>query len=223
MSQQDGRLRVALAEDSVLLREGLVRILDWYGHQVVVQAGDAESLVASVRGIECDLVITDVRMPPGNTDEGLRAALELRRDRPDLPVLVLSQYVEQTYAAELLRSDSAGVGYLLKDRVGDIETLAAAVRQVASGGTVIDPQVVRQLLARNRERPALARLTAREREVLDLMAQGQSNAAIGTALSITEAAVAKHIGNVFSKLELHLAPETHRRVLAVLTYLNQAR
>ncbi|MER6762783.1 MULTISPECIES: response regulator transcription factor [Amycolatopsis] len=215
-------MRIAVAEDSVLLREGLVRILEFHGHQVVVQAGTAPELLASLARAECDLVITDVRMPPGNTDEGLRAALRLRTTRPALPVLVLSQYVEQTYAAELLRSDSAGVGYLLKDRLGDIDVLTDAIRRVASGGTVIDPQVVRQLLARNRESPTLSRLTAREREVLDRMAQGGSNAAIAAQLSVTEAAVAKHIGNIFAKLELPVAPDTHRRVLAVLTYLREA-
>ncbi|QFZ24138.1 response regulator transcription factor [Saccharothrix syringae] len=215
-------MRIAVAEDSVLLREGLVRILEFFGHRVVVSVGTAVELVAGVRGTGVDLVVTDVRMPPGHGDEGLRAALELRRERPDLPVLVLSQYVEQTYAAELLRSDSAGVGYLLKDRVGDLEALASAVRQVAGGGTVVDPQVVRQLLARNRERPALGRLTAREVEVLGLMAQGHSNTAIAHDLAVSEAAVAKHIGNVFAKLDLPVAPQTHRRVLAVLAYLREA-
>ena len=214
-------LRIAVAEDSVLLREGLVRILEFYRHQVVVAVGTGVELVAAMRRTEVDLVITDVRMPPDHGDEGLRAALELRRERPDLPVLVLSQYVEQTYAAELLRSDSAGVGYLLKDRVGDLEVLASAVRQVAAGGTVIDPKVVRQLLARNRERPGLSRLTARELEVLDLMAQGHSNTAIAASLSVSDAAVAKHIGNVFAKLDVAVAPQTHRRVLAVLTYLRE--
>ncbi|WP_073483852.1 response regulator transcription factor [Streptoalloteichus hindustanus] len=214
-------MRIVVAEDSVLLREGLVRILEFHGHEVVGQVGTAVELLAAARELTPDLVITDVRMPPGNSDEGLRAALELRAEHADLPVLVLSQYVEQTYAAELLSSDSASVGYLLKDRVGDIEVLAAAVRQVALGGTVIDPQVVRQLLARNRERPTLARLTARERQVLDLMAQGQSNAAIAANLSVSEAAVAKHIGNVFDKLDLAVAPDIHRRVLAVLTYLRE--
>ncbi|WP_433274660.1 response regulator transcription factor [Actinosynnema sp. CS-041913] len=215
-------MRIAVAEDSVLLREGLVRILEFYGHRVVVAVGTAVELVAGVRSTAVDLVVTDVRMPPGNSDEGLRAALDLRRERPDLPVLVLSQYVEQTYAAELLTTDSAGVGYLLKDRVGDLEVLASAIRRVADGGTVVDPQVVRQLLSRNRERPALSRLTARELEVLDLMAQGHSNTAIARALSVSEAAVAKHIGNVFGKLDLPVAPRTHRRVLAVLTYLREA-
>lgn len=214
-------LRIAVAEDSVLLREGLVRILEFYRHQVVVAVGTGVELVAAMRRTEVDLVITDVRMPPDHGDEGLRAALELRRERPDLPVLVLSQYVEQTYAAELLRSDSAGVGYLLKDRVGDLEVLASAVRQVAAGGTVIDPKVVRQLLARNRERPGLSRLTARELGVLDLMAQGHSNTAIAASLSVSDAAVAKHIGNVFAKLDVAVAPQTHRRVLAVLTYLRE--
>lgn len=216
------RLRIAVAEDSILLREGLVRILEFFGHHVVVSVGTAVELVAGVRATDVDLVVTDVRMPPGNSDEGLRAALELRRAQPELPVLVLSQYVEQTYAAELLQSDSAGVGYLLKDRVGDLDSLAVAVRQVAGGGTVIDPQVVRQLLARNRERPALSRLTPRELEVLDLMAQGHSNTAIAQALTVSDAAVAKHIGNLFDKLDLPIVPGTHRRVLAVLTYLRAA-
>ncbi|MCG3754841.1 response regulator transcription factor [Amycolatopsis sp. Poz14] len=215
-------LRIAVAEDSVLLREGLVRILEFHGHRVVVQAGTAPELLAALSRTKCDLVITDVRMPPGNADEGLRAALRLRTTQPALPVLVLSQYVEQTYAAELLSSDSAGVGYLLKDRLGDIDVLTDAIRRVASGGTVIDPQVVRQLLARNRESPAVSRLTAREREVLDYMAQGASNAAIAAQLSVTEAAVAKHIGNIFAKLELPVAPDTHRRVLAVLAYLRES-
>jgi DNA-binding NarL/FixJ family response regulator len=215
-------LRIAVAEDSVLLREGLVRILEFYGHRVVVQVGTAVELLAALGRTDCDLVITDVRMPPGNTDEGLRAALRLRATHPSLPVLVLSQYVEQTYAAELLSSDSAGVGYLLKDRLGDIDVLADAINRIASGGTVIDPQVVRQLLARNRESPTLSRLTVREREVLDLMAQGRSNAAIATGMVVTEAAVAKHIGNIFTKLDLPTAPQNHRRVLAVLTYLREA-
>ena len=214
-------LRLAVAEDSMLLREGLVRILEFFAHRVVVAAGTAEELLTGVRSHDVDLVVTDVRMPPGNSDEGLRAALELRREQPALPVLVLSQYVEQTYAAELLQTDSAGVGYLLKDRLGDVDALASAVRQVAEGGTVIDPQVVRQLLARNRERPSLSRLTAREQEVLGLMAQGRSNAAIAEALTVSEAAVAKHIGNLFDKLHLPIVPQTHRRVLAVLTYLRE--
>lgn len=210
-------LRVALAEDSVLLREGLIGVLQRFGHQVVVAAGTAERLLDGVAAEDPDLVLTDVRMPPAFTDEGLRAAITLRQQRPGLPVLVLSQYVEQTYAAELLDSGRGGVGYLLKDRIGDVTEFAAALARVAEGATVVDPEVVRQLLARRRD--PLDRLTAREREVLALMAEGRSNAAIARTLVVTDAAVAKHIGNVLAKLDLPPAEDDHRRVLAVLAYL----
>lgn len=207
-----------LAEDSVLLREGLIGLLTRCGHEVVAAVGDAEALIAAVAAHTPDIVVTDVRMPPGLQDEGLRAAVELRERQPTLPVLVLSQYVQRTYAAELLDSgDGSGVGYLLKDRVGQIEEFIDALREVADGGTVVDPEVVRQLLRRRRD--PLERLTAREREVLALVAQGRSNGAIARDLVVSEAAVGKHIGNILAKLDLPPADETHRRVLAVLAFL----
>ncbi|MEU0832726.1 response regulator transcription factor [Streptomyces sp. NPDC005969] len=207
-----------LAEDSVLLREGLIGMLTRCGHEVVAAVGDAEALLAAVAAHSPDIVVTDVRMPPGLQDEGLRAAVELRERQPALPVLVLSQYVQRTYAAELLDSgDGSGVGYLLKDRVGQIEEFIDALREVADGGTVVDPEVVRQLLRRRRD--PLERLTAREREVLALVAQGRSNGAIARDLVVSEAAVGKHIGNILAKLDLPPADETHRRVLAVLAFL----
>ncbi|MFI6059648.1 response regulator [Streptomyces sp. NPDC051286] len=207
-----------LAEDSVLLREGLIGLLTRCGHEVVAAVGDAEALLAAVAVHSPDIVVTDVRMPPGLQDEGLRAAVELRERQPALPVLVLSQYVQRTYAAELLDSgDGSGVGYLLKDRVGQIEEFIDALREVADGGTVVDPEVVRQLLRRRRD--PLERLTAREREVLALVAQGRSNGAIARDLVVSEAAVGKHIGNILAKLDLPPADETHRRVLAVLAFL----
>ncbi|MFB6776934.1 response regulator [Streptomyces sp. NPDC002596] len=214
----DRSLRVVLAEDSVLLREGLIGLLTRCGHEVVAAVGDAEALLAAVAAHTPDIVVTDVRMPPGLQDEGLRAAVELREKQPALPVLVLSQYVQRTYAAELLDSgDGSGVGYLLKDRVGQIEEFIDALREVADGGTVVDPEVVRQLLRRRRD--PLERLTAREREVLALVAQGRSNGAIARDLVVSEAAVGKHIGNILAKLDLPPADETHRRVLAVLAFL----
>jgi DNA-binding NarL/FixJ family response regulator len=211
-------LTIVLAEDSVLLREGLVGLLTRFGHTVVAAVGDAPALSAAVADTAPELVITDVRMPPSHTDDGLRAAVALRTSRPTLPILVLSQYVEQTYAAELLETaGTAGVGYLLKDRVGDVDDFAGAVARVAAGGTVVDPEVVRQLL-RRRSSP-LARLTAREAEVLGLMAEGRSNAAIARELVVSEAAVTKHIGNILAKLDLPIDGDDHRRVLAVLAYL----
>jgi DNA-binding NarL/FixJ family response regulator len=211
-------LRVAIAEDGVLLREGLAGLLQRFGHTVVASVGDADALIRAVAEHVPDVAVTDVRMPPGFTDEGLRAALALRRSHPTVAVLVLSQYVEQTYATELLDCDGgAGVGYLLKDRIGDIEEFVGALGRVADGGTVIDPEVVRQLL--NRRRDPLERLTQREREVLALMAEGRSNAAIARTLVVTKAAVAKHIGAILTKLDLPPAEDDHRRVLAVLAYL----
>ncbi|WP_208298579.1 response regulator [Streptomyces liangshanensis] len=211
-------LRIALAEDSVLLREGLTALLDRFGHQVVAAVGDADALTAAVSRHTPDLVVTDVRMPPGFQDEGLRAAVALREGDPSLPVLVLSQYVQRAYAADLLDSgDGTGVGYLLKDRVGQVEDFDAALRAVAAGGTVVDPEVVRQLLRRRRD--PLERLTPREREVLALIAEGRSNASVARQLVVSEAAVGKHIGNILAKLDLPPADDTHRRVLAVLTYL----
>ncbi|MFD8825709.1 response regulator [Streptomyces sp. NPDC059605] len=214
----DRSLRVVLAEDSVLLRDGLTGLLGRFGHQVVAAVGDAEALVAAEAEHTPDIVVTDVRMPPGFQDEGLHAAIRLRTRRPALPVLVLSQYVQRTYAADLLDSgDGSGVGYLLKDRVGQVEEFVDALHEVADGGTVVDPEVVRQLLRRRRD--PLERLTPREREVLALVAQGRSNGAIARELVVSEAAVGKHIGNILAKLDLPPADETHRRVLAVLTYL----
>ncbi|MFS7872008.1 response regulator [Streptomyces asiaticus] len=214
----DRPLRVVLAEDSVLLREGLIGLLGRCGHDVVAAVGDAPALLAAVEEHTPDIVLTDVRMPPGFRDEGLHAAVRLRERRPTLPVLVLSQYVQRTYASELLDSgDGTGVGYLLKDRVGQVADFVAALCEVADGGTVVDPEVVRQLLRRRRD--PLERLTAREREVLGLIAEGKSNGAIARALVVSEAAVGKHIGNILTKLDLPPAEETHRRVLAVLAYL----
>ncbi|MDQ0714919.1 DNA-binding NarL/FixJ family response regulator [Streptomyces luteogriseus] len=213
-------LRIVIAEDAVLLREGLVHLLRRFGHQVLAAVGDGPALLAAAREHRPDLVITDVRMPPGQADEGLRTAHLLQSEQPRLAVLVLSQYVEQTFAEELLddRRDSAGTGYLLKERIGDVEEFADAVTRVAAGATVVDPEVVRQLLARRRD--PLDRLTPREREVLALMAEGRSNAAIARRLVVTEAAVAKHIASILMKLDLPpAAPDDHRRVLAVLAYL----
>ncbi|WP_079062053.1 response regulator [Streptomyces griseoruber] len=215
----EGRtLRVVLAEDGVLLRDGLTALLTRFGHEVVAAVGDAPALLAAVAVHTPDVVVTDVRMPPGFQDEGLHAAVRLRSERPGLPVLVLSQYVQRAYAAELLDSgDGTGVGYLLKDRVGQVEEFVAALHEVAAGGTVVDPEVVRQLLRRRRD--PLARLTPREREVLALVAEGRSNGAIARALVVSEAAVGKHMGSILTKLDLPPADDTHRRVLAVLAYL----
>lgn len=217
-------MRVVLAEDSVLLREGLVGLLQRFGHQVVAALGSADGLADAVAATGPDVLITDVRLPPSFTDEGLRAAVAIRSHRPDLPVLVLSQYVEQTYAAELLDSGpddhtaaAAGVGYLLKDRVGDVEEFVDALERVAAGHTVVDPHVVRQLLGKRKD--PLRRLTPREREVLGLMAEGRSNAAIARSMVITDAAVAKHISGLLVKLDLPPDADDHRRVRAVLAYL----
>lgn len=202
----------------MLLREGLIGLLARCGHEVVAAVGDARALVTAVEEHAPDIVVTDVRMPPGFQDEGLHAAVRLRERRPALPVLVLSQYVQRSYAAELLDSgDGTGIGYLLKDRVGQVEEFVEALRKVADGGTVVDPEVVRQLLRRRRD--PLEQLTPREREVLALIAEGKSNGAIARELVVSDAAVGKHIGNILTKLDLPQTDETHRRVLAVLTYL----
>ncbi|MEU3947512.1 response regulator transcription factor [Streptomyces sp. NPDC029526] len=211
-------LTVVLAEDSPLMRDGLVGVLTRFGHSVPAAVDDANALIGAVREHRPDIVVTDVRMPPHNTDDGLRAAIALRREHPTLPVLVLSQYIEQSYAAHLLDLGSdAGVGYLLKDRVSAVGEFVDAVTQVAAGATVVDPEVVRQLL--NRRQDPLQRLTPREREVLALMAEGRTNTAIAAELYVTEAAVNKHVSNILQKLDLHLDGRSHRRVLAVLAYL----
>jgi len=211
-------VRVVVAEDAVLLREGLVGLLERFGHVVIASVGDAGALEAAVRHDPPDVVVTDVRMPPGYTDEGLRAALTLRSAYPSLAVLVLSQYVQPTYVAELLDTGGGrGVGYLLKHRVGRVEEFMDALTRVAAGGAAVDPEVVAQLLGRRRD--PLTRLTPREREVLALIAEGRSNAAVARHLVVSEAAVAKHIANILLKLDLPPDADDHRRVKAVLTFL----
>ncbi|MGN9813546.1 response regulator [Micromonospora sp. BQ11] len=213
--------RVVLAEDEVLLREGLVGLLTRFGFEVCAAVGSAPELSDAVREHEPDLVVTDIRMPPGRHDDGLRAAVALRAERPDLAVVVLSQYVQTAYASALLDSgDGRRVGYLLKDRVAEVAEFVDHLRTVVDGGTVIDPDVVRRLL--HRPRDPLTALSPREREVLTLIAEGRSNAAIAGALHVTEAAVGKHVGNILTKLGLLPSDDTNRRVLAVLTYLRAA-
>jgi DNA-binding NarL/FixJ family response regulator len=212
-------VRIVIAEDSVLLREGISRLLADYGHEVVAALPDAEGLDDAVDAHEPDLVVLDVRMPPTHTDEGLRAAVALRGRRPTMPVLVLSQYVEERYAMDLLAMGNAGVGYLLKERVADVRQFIDAATRVADGGTALDPEVVSQLLVRSRRREPLESLSPREREVLGLMAQGLSNAAIAEALVVSGGAVEKHISSIFTKLDLPPSEHEHRRVLAVLRYL----
>jgi DNA-binding NarL/FixJ family response regulator len=215
-------VRVIVAEDSVLLREGLCRLLDEAGIEVMAAVGDGDALLAAAGSTAADLAIVDVRMPPTFTDEGLRAALALRERHPELRILILSQYVEERYAVELLRAGAGGVGYLLKERVADVAEFVEAVRRVANGGSAIDPEVVAQLLGRRAEDSPLAELTPREREVLALMAQGRSNSAIAATLVLTEGAVEKHVSSIFGKLRLRPADTDHRRVLAVLAYLKEA-
>ena len=212
-------MRVVLAEDSVLLREGVARILDEAGFEVVGQAGNADELLLKVRSYSPDVAIVDIRMPPTHTDEGLRAAQEIREKHPTCGVLVLSQYVEATYAMELLAESAEGVGYLLKDRVSDVNEFADAVRRVGEGGSALDPTIVSQLVGRRRRDDPIDQLTPREREVLGLMAEGRSNQGIAEQLVVTERAVEKHVTSIFSKLRLPAASEDHRRVLAVLAYL----
>jgi DNA-binding NarL/FixJ family response regulator len=215
-------LRVVVADDSVLLREGLVRLLEESGFDVVGQAGDAEDLMRKVGAHKPDVAVVDVRMPPTHTDEGLRAAHRIRSEQPTTAVLVLSQYVEEAYALDLLSESTERTGYLLKDRVSDVDTFTDAVRRVANGGSALDPEVVALLLGRRRREDPLESLTAREREVLGLMAEGRSNNAIAEALVVTERAVEKHVTSIFSKLDLPPTVEDHRRVLAVLAYLRAA-
>jgi DNA-binding NarL/FixJ family response regulator len=219
MTDTAASLRVVIADDSVLLREGLSRLLEESGFEVAGQAGDAEDLLRKVGAHRPDVAVVDVRMPPTHTDEGLRAAHRIRAEHPDTAVLVLSQYVEEAYALELLSESTERTGYLLKDRVADVETFTDAVRRVAGGGSALDPEVVALLLGRRRREDPLDALTAREREVLGLMAEGRSNAAIAEALVVTERAVEKHVTSIFSKLDLTPTVEDHRRVLAVLAYL----
>jgi DNA-binding NarL/FixJ family response regulator len=212
-------LRIVLADDAVLLREGLVRLLTEQGHDVVAVVGDGPSLIAAASVHQPDVSIVDVRMPPTHTDEGLRAAVAIRADRPGAPVLVLSQYVEVSYAEDLLADRRGAIGYLLKDRVADIADFADALARVAAGGTVLDPEVVAQLLVRRRSHDPLAQLTPREREVLTLMAEGRSNTAIARQLVVSEGAVEKHVRNIFTKLDLPPDEDMNRRVLAVLAFL----
>ncbi|MGH9212344.1 MAG: response regulator [Acidimicrobiales bacterium] len=213
-------MRVVIAEDSVLLRAGLTRLLADADHEVIATVGDAETLIEVVDRHQPDLAVVDVRMPPTHTDDGLRAAQQIRERWPDVGILVLSQYVEERYATDLLADrQTGGLGYLLKDRVADVAEFLSAVGRVGEGGTVLDPEVVAQLLARTRRRDPLDRLSPREREVLGLMAEGRSNAAIAEALVVSDGAVEKHVSNIFTKLDLPPTQHDHRRVLAVLRWL----
>ena len=212
-------MRVVIAEDSVLLRDGLSRLMTARGHEVVGEVGDAERLLVVAAELRPDVCVVDVRMPPTHTDEGIRAAVRMRASMPKVGVLVLSQYVEERYATELLAGNTSGVGYLLKDRVADVGEFVAAVERVAAGGTALDPEVVSQLLGRSRKRDVVEKLTPREREVLGLMAEGRTNAAVAQALVVSDGAVEKHVSNIFGKLGLAPSDTDHRRVLAVLAYL----
>jgi DNA-binding NarL/FixJ family response regulator len=212
-------IRVVIADDSVLLREGLSRLLEESGFEVAGQAGDAEDLLRKVGAHHPDVAVVDVRMPPTHTDEGLRAAHRIRAEHPDTAVLVLSQYVEEGYALELLQESAEGVGYLLKDRVYDLADFVAAVKRVAEGGSALDPSVVSQLVGRRRRDDPLGALSAREREVLELMAEGLSNSAIAARVFLTDRGVEKHVTSIFQKLQLPVAADTHRRVLAVVAFL----
>jgi len=212
-------MRIVIAEDAAILRDGLIQLLALRGHEVVAAVGDAAALAEAVAEHRPDVAIVDVRMPPTHTDEGVQAAIELRRRYPEVGVLVFSQYIETSFAAELLAGRSAGIGYLLKDRVTDVDDFVDALARVAAGGTALDPEVVTQLLRVSRRQDDLATLTPRERDVLALMAEGSSNAAIATELRVSERAVEKHIASVFTKLGLPPSGTRHRRVLAVLRYL----
>ncbi len=213
-------MRIVIGEDAVLLRAGLIQVLDEAGEDVVAAVGDAPALVAAVGSHRPDIAIVDVRMPPDMTDDGLRAAIEIRRRWPATAILVFSQYVEEAFAAELLATGTVGLGYLLKDRVADVTEFVAAVRRVGVGGTALDPEVVAQLVARSSRQDPLDRLTPREREVLALMAEGRSNQAIAAGLVVSDGAVEKHVSSVFTKLDLPPAGPDNRRVLAVLRWLN---
>ncbi|GHE66503.1 response regulator transcription factor [Streptomyces longispororuber] len=216
-------MRVVLAEDLFLLRDGLVRMLEAFDFEIAAAVESGPELSKALAELEPDVAVVDVRLPPSHTDEGLQCALAARRARPGLPVLVLSQHVEQLYARELLADGNGGVGYLLKDRVFDAEQFVDAVRRVAAGGTAMDPTVIQQLLTRRSGNEPLGALTPREREVLELMAQGRSNAAIAAQLVVTERAIAKHTSNIFAKLGLPVSDDDNRRVLAVLAFLDQGR
>ena len=212
-------LRVVIADDHTLLRQGIATMLETTGFEVVAQAGDADDLLRKVGAHRPDVAVIDIRMPPTNTDDGLRAATRIRREHPEVGVLMLSQYVEADYALELIGDDARGVGYLLKDRVGDFDDFADAIRRVAGGGSVLDPEVVRWMLGRQRQTSRLSVLTPRELEVLALLAEGCSNHGVAERITITDRAVEKHVTAIMSKLDLPSEPEAHRRVLAVLTYL----
>ena len=212
-------IRVVLADDSVLLREGIASVLERKGFEVVGQSGTAEDLLLKVRSYKPDIAIVDIKMPPTQTDEGLRAAKEIREKHPETAVLILSQYVEEGYALELLQEGAEGVGYLLKDRVYDLTDFVAAVRRVADGGSALDPSVVSQLVGRRRRDDPIGELSPREREVLELMAEGLSNSAIAARVFLTDRGVEKHVTSIFQKLQLPVAADTHRRVLAVVAFL----
>jgi DNA-binding NarL/FixJ family response regulator len=212
-------VRVVVGEDSVLMREGIVRVLRDAGFEVVAQAGDADELIRKVSAHKPDVAVVDIRMPPTETDDGLRAAIEIRRRLPETGVMVLSQYLDEGYALDLVGDSAEGTGYLLKDRVGDVELFADSVRRVGEGGSALDPEVVVQMLGRRRRDDGLVALTERDREVLEVMAEGRSNQAIAEQLVVTERAVEKHVTSIFDKLGLMPAPDDHRRVLAVLAFL----
>jgi DNA-binding NarL/FixJ family response regulator len=214
-----GQTRVVVGEDQPIVREGIVHILQDGGFEVVATAGDAQELVRKVRTYRPDVVVTDIQMPPDHTDDGVRAALEIRAEQPDVGVLILSQFLEDRYAFDLVADGAQGVGYLLKEKVGDLRMFTDAVRRVASGGSALDPDVVARLVGRPRRHSPLDQLTKREREVLSLIAEGRSNAGVAEELVITIAAVERHVTSIFDKLGLRQSPEQHRRVVAVLTYL----
>jgi DNA-binding NarL/FixJ family response regulator len=219
MAVDESALRVVVGEDQLLVREGIVRVLEDAGFEVVATAGDADDLVRKARGHKPHVVVTDIQMPPEHSDDGLRAALRIRQELPGTGVVVLSQYLEDRYALQLVADDAAGAGYLLKDRVGDVRAVADAVRRVAAGGSVLDPEVVARMVGRRRIDSPLDTLTPRERDVMVLMAEGRSNRGIAEQLVVTTAAVERHVTSIFDKLGLQQAPEDHRRVLAVLQYL----
>jgi DNA-binding NarL/FixJ family response regulator len=217
-----GAMRVAIADDSVLFREGIAKLLQHAGFRIVGQSSTADDLLLKVRSYSPEVAIVDIRMPPTHTDEGMRAAREIRESHPGTGVLVLSQYVEAQYMIELIQGDVEGIGYLLKDRIRDVGEFADAVRRVGEGGSAFDPMVVSRLIGRRSGEDPIGSLTPRERDVLALMAEGRSNQGIAEKLVVTEGAVEKHVGRIFGKLDLHVTDEGHRRVLAVLTYLNSS-